>query len=157
MAAKPPSSTTNIAKNKKVMHDYFIEERFEAGIVLHGWEVKSLRANKGNLSDSYVHIRHAEAWLINAHISPLLSASTHVSPEPTRSRKLLLHKKELNKLIGSVERKGYTLVPLSMYWKDGKAKIEIALAKGKKDYDKRASERDKDWAMEKARIMRTHR
>lgn len=155
--AKTDTPNTTIALNKKAKHDYFIEQRFECGIVLQGWEVKSLRAGHGNLSDSYVHIRNGEAWLINAHISPLLSASTHISPETTRSRKLLLHKKELDKLIGSVERKGYTLVPLAMYWKGGKAKVEIALAKGKKEHDKRDATRDRDWQREKARVMSARR
>lgn len=150
---KQNTSNNTIALNKKAKHDYFIEQRFEAGVMLQGWEVKSLRAGRGNLTDSYVNIRGGEAWLLNMHISPLLSASTHISPEATRSRKLLLHKKELSKLIGSVERKGYTLVPLAMYWKNGLAKLEIALAKGKKQHDKRDAERDRDWEREKARVM----
>jgi SsrA-binding protein len=145
----------SIAKNKKVYHDYFIEEHFEAGISLQGWEVKSLRAGRAQLKESYVLIKEGEAYLFGCHISPLSSASTHVNPDPTRTRKLLLHREELNKLIGSVERKGYTLMPLAMYWKRGRAKLDVGLAKGKKDYDKRATEKDRDWQRDKQRLMRT--
>lgn len=151
--AKTTSTTGTIAKNRKVLHEYFIEQRFEAGLMLQGWEVKSLRAGRGDLTDSYVHIRKGEAYLLNAKINPLLSASTHISPEASRTRKLLLHKEELNKLIGNVERKGYTLVPLTMYWKGSRVKVEIALAKGKKQHDKREAERDRDWQKEKARVI----
>lgn len=146
--------SNTIAVNRQASHEYFIEERFEAGLVLQGWEVKSLREGRVQLKESYVLVRHGEAWLFGAHISPLLSASTHVNPEAVRSRKLLLHRQELNKLIGAVERKGYTLVPLSMYWKHSRAKLEIGLAKGKKLHDKRAVEKDRDWQREKARIMK---
>jgi SsrA-binding protein len=143
-----------IAVNRQATHEYFIEERFEAGIVLQGWEVKSLRDGRVQLKESYVVIKRGEAWLSGAHISPLLSASTHVNPDSIRAKKLLLHRNELNKLIGSVERKGYTLIPLSMYWKNGRAKLEIGLAKGKQLHDKRATSKDRDWQREKARIMK---
>lgn len=147
-------SNPSIATNRQATHEYFIEARYEAGLVLEGWEVKSLRAGRVQLKESYVTIKKGEAWLSGAHISALASASTHVNPEAVRMKKLLLHRHELNKLIGSVERKGYTIVPLSMYWKSGRAKIEIGLAKGKQLHDKRASSKDKDWEREKARIMK---
>lgn len=151
--ASTPSST--IALNKQARHDYFIEARYEAGLSLEGWEVKSLRAGRIQLKESYVLIKRAEAWLFGAHISPLAAASTHISPDPTRTRRLLLHGAELKKLIGAVERQGYTLVPLAMYWKRGRAKLEIGLAKGKKQYDKRVSERDRDWQRDKQRLLRS--
>lgn len=144
-----------IALNKKALHDYFIEEQFEAGIVLEGWEVKSLRAGRAQIKESYVTIKDGEAWLFGAHFSPLPAASTHIQPDPRRTRKLLLHRRELAKLIGAVERKGYTLVPISLYWKRGLAKIKIGLAKGKKLYDKRAAERERDWQREKQRILKS--
>jgi len=147
-------SSSTIAVNRQATHEYFIEERFEAGLVLEGWEVKSLRAGRVQLKESYVAIKRGEAWLSGAHISPLLSASTHVNPDAIRSKKLLLNRHELNKLIGSVERKGYTIMPLSMYWKQGRAKLEIGLAKGKQLHDKRASSKDRDWQREKERIMK---
>lgn len=147
-------SNPSIAQNRQATHEYFIETRYEAGLVLEGWEVKSLRAGRVQLKESYVTIKKGEAWLSGAHISALASASTHVNPDAIRMKKLLLHRHELNKLIGSVERKGYTIVPLSMYWKSGRAKIEIGLAKGKQLHDKRASAKDKDWEREKARIMK---
>ena len=150
--SKTPSST--IALNKKARHDYFIEDRFEAGLALQGWEVKSLREGRAQLADSYIVIKDNEAWLFGFHISPLLSASTHVTPDPTRTRKLLLHRRELDRLIGAVERKGYTLVPLALYWKKGKAKLEIALARGKQAHDKRTSEKNRDWQREKQRLLR---
>ncbi|MCL7421829.1 MAG: SsrA-binding protein SmpB [Methylobacter sp.] len=143
-----------IAQNRQATHEYFIEERFEAGLVLEGWEVKSLRDGRVQLKESYVTLKRGEAWLFGAHISALNSASTHVKPEAIRSRKLLLNRHELNKLIGAVERKGYTIIPLSMYWKKGRAKLEIGLAKGKQLHDKRASSKDRDWQREKARIMK---
>jgi len=143
-----------IALNKKAQHDYFIEEQFEAGLMLQGWEVKSLRAGRIQLKESYVLIKNGEAWLFGAHLSPLSTASTHIHPDPLRTRKLLLHRKELATLIGAIERKGYTLVPVSMYWKHGLAKIRIGLAKGKKQYDKRAVERDRDWQREKQRLLK---
>jgi SsrA-binding protein len=143
-----------IAQNRQATHEYHIEERFEAGLVLEGWEVKSLREGRVQLKESYVTIKRGEAWLYGAHISALASASTHVNPEAIRFRKLLLNRHELNKLIGAVERKGYTIIPLSMYWKKGRAKLEIGLAKGKQLHDKRASSKDRDWQREKARIMK---
>ena len=150
---KTPQNNT-ISRNKKARHDYTIETHYEAGLVLEGWEVKSLRDGRAQINDSYVFIRNGEAFLIGAHISPLLSASTHISPSQTRSRKLLLHRRELNQLIGAVERKGYTVIPLAMYWKNGRAKLDIALAKGKEKHDKRAAEKDKDWQRDKQRILR---
>jgi len=157
MAAKKnknQAGESTIALNRQATHDYFIEERFEAGIVLEGWEVKSLRAGRAQLKESYVTLKGGEAWLLGAHISPLPSASTHIEPDPTRTRKLLLHAHELNKLIGHVERKGYTLVPLALYWSRGRAKLEIGLAKGKKLHDKRATEKDRDWQREKQRLFK---
>lgn len=144
----------NIALNKKATHDYFIEQRTECGVVLLGWEVKSIRAGKAQLTESYVLIKKGEAFLIGAHISPLTSASTHVNADPTRTRKLLLHREELSKLIGKVEQKGYTLVPLKLYWNRGKVKCEIGLAKGKKLHDKRESEKERDWTRERARLLK---
>lgn len=151
---KDSSGNSTIAQNRQATHDYFIEERFEAGLALQGWEVKSLRAGRAQLKESYVVLKNGEAWLLGSHVSPLISASTHVNPDPTRTRKLLLHGRELSKLIGSVERKGYTLVPLAMYWKKGRAKLEIGLALGKKLHDKRATEKERDWQREKQRVMR---
>jgi len=151
---KKQQSSNTISLNKKARHDYTIETRYEAGLVLEGWEVKSLRDGRAQINDSYVFIRDGEAFLIGAHISPLLSASTHINPSQTRARKLLLNRHELNQLIGAVERKGYTVVPLAMYWKNGRAKLEIALAKGKEKHDKRAAEKEKDWRREKQRILR---
>lgn len=145
---------STIAANPKARHDYFIEDRFEAGLVLEGWEVKSLRAGRLQLKESYVVIRSGELWLLGAHISPLTSASTHVNPEPLRTRKLLLKRSEVDRLIGAVERRGYALVPLSMYWKHGRAKLEIALAKGKKQHDKRTTEKDRDWQRQQQRLLR---
>ncbi len=143
-----------IAKNKKARHDYFIDETYEAGLALEGWEVKALRAGRAQLKEGYVLLKNGEAWLFGTHISPLASASTHVSPDPVRSRKLLMHRRQIDNLIGNVERKGYTLVPLSLYWKKGKAKLEIGLARGKKKFDKRATEKDRDWQRQKERIMK---
>ncbi len=150
-------TNTNIALNRKATHDYFIEERFEAGLVLEGWEVKSLRAGRVQLDQGYILLKHNEAWLFGALITPLQTASTHINPEPQRSRKLLLKARELGKLIGSVERKGYTLVPLSLYWKENRVKLELGLAKGKKLYDKRASEKEKDWERQKQRLMKKNK
>ena len=152
---KKANSSSTIALNKKAGHDYFIEQRIEAGIALEGWEVKSLRAGRAQIKESYVKILHAEGFLIGAHISPLPTASTHVHPDPTRTRKLLLQRSEINRLIGQTERAGYTLVPTALYWKRGRAKLEIGLAKGKKLHDKRASEKDKDWQREKERLFKT--
>jgi SsrA-binding protein len=143
-----------IAENRKARFDYFIEERYEAGLALQGWEVKAMRAGRAQLKEAYVFVRDAEAFLFGAHISPLNSASSHVVADPTRTRKLLLHASELSGLIGAVERKGYTLVPLELYWKNGRAKLAVGLAKGKKQHDKRAVEKDRDWQRDKARIMR---
>lgn len=148
------NSDNNIALNRKATHEYSIEERFEAGIALEGWEVKSLRAGRTQLDQSYVIIKSGEAFLFGASITPLQTASTHIHPDPTRTRKLLLHKRELSKLIGNVERKGYTLIPLSLYWKGKHVKLQIGLAKGKKAHDKRASEKDRDWQRDKQRLMK---
>lgn len=149
------SKTENqIAINRKVHHDYFIEEQLEAGIVLQGWEVKSLRAGKAQLVDSYVRFKNGEAWLMGAHINPLPTISTHIVPDPQRTRKLLLHKNELNRLLGKVEQKGYTAIALSLYWKKGTAKLQLGLAKGKKQYDKRAAEKEKDWGRQKQRLFK---
>lgn len=143
-----------IANNKKAFHDYFIEERFEAGLVLQGWEVKSIRAGRVQLKESYVILKNGEAWVIGMHISPLLSASTHVQPESERSRKLLLHERELAKLHRAKEREGYTIVAIDLHWHRNRIKAEIALVKGKKAYDKRASTKAREWNLEKQRIMR---
>ncbi len=151
---KPPSMT--IALNKKARYDYFIEDDLVAGMVLQGWEVKSLRAGRANLTEAYVLVKDAEIWLIGAHISPLTSASTHVNADPVRTRKLLLNKAEINRLIGAVERRGFTLVPLRMFWQRGLAKIAVGLARGKKQYDKRATERERDWNREKQRLLKIH-
>lgn len=145
---------STIALNKKAGHDYFIEQRIECGLVLEGWEVKSLRAGRVQLKESYVKILHGEGFLIGSHLSPLPTASTHIHPDPTRSRKLLLKRHELNRLIGQTERAGYTLVPTALYWKKGRAKLEVGLAKGKKQHDKRATEKDRDWQREKERLLR---
>ncbi|MAT66486.1 MAG: SsrA-binding protein [Gammaproteobacteria bacterium] len=154
-SSKSGSGGSTIALNKKARHDYHIEERFEAGLALEGWEVKSLRAGKVQLTESYVIVKDGEAFLFGCLITPLLTASTHIHPDPTRTRKLLLHREELDKLIGAVERKGYALIPLAMYWKRGRAKLEIGLAKGKKAHDKRAAIKERDWAREKQRIMKS--
>lgn len=150
------SGPTTIALNKRARFDYFIEDRFEAGIALEGWEVKSLRAGKCQIAESYVIIKDREAFLLGATIAPLTSASTHVHPDPTRTRKLLLHREELARLIGAVERKGYTLVPTAMYWSKGRAKLEVGLAKGKQLHDKRATQKERDWQRQKGRLTRTH-
>lgn len=144
----------SIAENKKAFHDYFIEEKIEAGLVLEGWEVKSIRAGRTQLKEAYVIVKDGEVWLLGCHISPLTTASTHVKPDPVRTRKLLLHEREIARLIGKVERAGYALVPLNMHFSKGRVKLEIGLAKGKKQYDKRESEKQKDWEREKARLMR---
>lgn len=148
-----PSGGT-IALNKRAKHEYFVETRFEAGIALAGWEVKSLRAGKAQLVDSYVLLKDGEAYLFGAHFAPLLSASTHVVADPIRTRKLLLHSKELEKIIAGVEQKGYSCVPMALYWKKHLVKCEIALVKGKKDYDKRETEKNRDWDREKQRLVR---
>jgi SsrA-binding protein len=153
MADKDPG-TGSIAQNRRARHDYFIDERYEAGLALMGWEVKSLRAGRVQLAEGFVLMKNEEAWLHGAHISPLNSASTHVIADPTRARKLLLKRRELDHLVGAVDRKGYTLIPLSLYWKDGRAKLELGLARGKKQHDKRDTEKDRDWQRDKARVLR---
>ncbi|OGI65491.1 MAG: SsrA-binding protein [Candidatus Muproteobacteria bacterium RBG_16_60_9] len=147
----------SIAQNRKARHDYTIEQKFEAGIALLGWEVKSLRAGRAQLKEGYVRIDNGEAFLVGAHFSPLTSTSTHVRADPTRSRKLLLHRAELNKLIGAVERRGYTLIPLSLYWKRGRAKLEVALALGKQTHDKRQDIKKRETDREISRALRTAR
>jgi SsrA-binding protein len=147
-----PSAT--IALNKKSRHDYHLEDRFEAGLALEGWEVKSLRAGRVQLRDAYVILKDGEAWLLGGLITPLPAASTHVQPDAQRTRKLLLHRHEIARLTGAVERKGYTLIPTAMYWKRGRAKLEFALARGKKAPDKRATERERDWQREKQRLLK---
>ncbi|HWS74782.1 MAG TPA: SsrA-binding protein SmpB [Quisquiliibacterium sp.] len=144
----------SIAENRKALHDFSIEERFEAGLVLEGWEVKAIRAGRAQLKEGYVIVRGAELFLIGAHITPLPEASTHVKPDPVRSRKLLMHAGEIHKLIGKVERAGYTLVPLDLHYKGGRVKLSIGLAKGKKQYDKRATEKEREWAREKERLLK---
>lgn len=145
----------SIADNKKAFHDYFIEEKFETGLVLEGWEVKGIRAGRIQLKEAYVVIKNGAVYLIGCHISPLLSASTHILPDPTRSRKLLLHASEINKLIGKTERAGFTLVPLNMHFSKGRIKLDIGLAKGKKQHDKRVTEKDREWEREKQRLVRS--
>ena len=145
---------TRIVDNRKARHDYFIEEQFEAGLGLEGWEVKAIRAGRIQIAESHIVIRNGELFVLNMHISPLDTASTHIKPDATRTRKLLMHKQEINKLIGRVEQRGFTLVPLNMYFKRGRIKMTIALAKGKKQHDKRATLKDRDWEREKARLMR---
>jgi SsrA-binding protein len=153
MKQKQKSDET-IAVNRKAHYEYSFEERLEAGLVLQGWEVKSLRAGKIQLDQAYVLLKNGEAWLFGSSITPLSTASTHIETDPQRTRKLLLKYREIAKLIGSVDRKGYTVVPLKLYWKDNRVKLEIALAKGKKQHDKRATEKDRDWQRQKQRIMK---
>jgi SsrA-binding protein len=147
----------SIVQNKKAFHDYFIEEKFEAGIALEGWEVKAIRAGRAQLKESYVIINHGELFLIGSHISPLPTASTHVHPNPTRTRKLLLHAEEIQRLIAKVERAGYTLIALNIHYTRGRIKLEIGLAKGKKKHDIRETEKERDWQREKQRLVRTHK
>ncbi|MBS0485059.1 MAG: SsrA-binding protein SmpB [Proteobacteria bacterium] len=144
----------SIVQNKKAFHDYFIEEKYETGMVLEGWEVKAIREGRVQLKEAYVIIRNGELYLIGSHISPLMTASTHIHPDPVRTRKLLLHAEEIRRLIGKVERAGYTLIPLDMHYKAGRIKLEIGLAKGKKQHDKRESEKQKEWERTKQRLMR---
>ena len=151
---KPAKGSATIAENRKARFDYHIEDDFEAGLVLEGWEVKSLRAGNANLAESYAFLKNGEAWLTGCHISPLLSTSTHVTPEPRRGRKLLLNRRELDRLTGDIERKGYTLVPLKLYWSKGRAKLKLGLAKGKQQHDKRADSKDRDWKRQQARMLR---
>lgn len=143
-----------IVVNKRASHDYQLEDRFEAGLELHGWEVKSLRAGKAQLVDSYVLVKDGEAWLLGAHIPPLPSASSHVTADPTRTRKLLLHKKEISRIFSATQQKGYACVATAMYWKGPRVKVEIALARGKKQFDKRRAEKDRDWSREKQRLFK---
>jgi SsrA-binding protein len=147
----------SIIENRKAFHDYFVEERLEAGLVLQGWEVKAIRAGRSNLKEAYVVLKGGEAWLIGAHISALASASTHVKPDPTRSRKLLLNAAELRKLIGQVERAGYTLVPIDLHYNRGRIKLAVGLARGKKQHDKRDTEKERDWKREQQRLLRSRR
>lgn len=154
MSKKKTDNSNVIAANRRARHDYFIEDRTEAGLSLEGWEVKSLREGRAQLAESYVHIRNGEAWLVGAHFSPLRTASTHVRAEPTRDRKLLLHRGELDRLIGAVERKGYALVPLDLHWSKGRVKLEVGLARGKKQHDKRAASKERDWARQRERILK---
>ena len=144
----------SIVENRKAFHDYFIEERFEAGLALEGWEVKAVRAGRANLKEGYVVVKSGELLLVGAHVSPLTTASTHVHADPTRTRKLLMHREEISRLIGKVERAGYTLTPLNLHYKNGRIKLEIGLAKGKKQHDKRATIRDREWNREQARLVR---
>ena len=145
----------SIIDNRKAFHDYFIEDKYEAGLVLQGWEVKAIRAGRANIKESYVVSRGAEIFIVGMHITALESASTHVSPDPTRTRKLLLHAEEIAKLIGKVERAGYALVPLDLHYTKGRIKISVGLAKGKKQFDKRETEKERDWEREKARLIRS--
>lgn len=144
----------SIVDNRKAFHDYFIEEKYEAGIVLEGWEVKGIRAGRANIKEAYILLRGEEVFILGMHITPLASASTHITPDPVRTRKLLLHAEQIAKLIGKVERAGYTLVPLDLHYSKGRVKATIGLAKGKKQYDKREAEKTRDWERDKARLMR---
>ena len=153
-AKKEKSISSTISLNKRARHDYFIEDRYEAGLSLEGWEVKSIRAGRVQINESYILLQNGEAFLFGANISALPTASTHIKPDPTRNRKCLLHRTELNRLIGAVERKGYTLIPTALYWKHGLVKLEIGVAKGKKAHDKRAAEKEKDWQREKQRLLK---
>lgn len=150
------SQSATIVVNKKARFEYFVEDEYEAGLVLQGWEIKSLRAGKINLSDAHVIVKYSEAWLLGAQIQPLPTASTHIHPDSIRTRKLLLNRRELDQLIGRVERQGYTLIPLSLYWKGNKIKMKVALAKGKKAHDKRDTIKERDWHRDRARIMKNN-
>lgn len=156
MSSKKAKKTSEnvIAVNRRARHDYFIEDRFEAGLVLEGWEVKSMREGRAQLTEAYVNLRKGEAWLVGAHFSPMNTVSTHITADPTRSRKLLLNRHELDRLTGAVERKGFTLVPLNLHWHKGRAKLDVGLAKGKKQHDKRADQKDRDWQRQKERILK---
>jgi len=149
-----PGDDRVIAVNRKARHDYFIEDKFEAGLVLEGWEAKSLRSSSAQITESYVQLRNREAWLIGAHFTPAKTTASHVKADPRRSRKLLLQRYELDRLIGAVERKGFALVPLNLHWTKGRAKLEIGLGKGKKQHDKRATKKDQDWQRQKERILK---
>ena len=155
MSKKTKKTAGNvIAVNRRARHDYFIESNFEAGLALEGWEVKSLRAGNAQLTEAYVNVKQGEAWLVGAHFAPLKTTSTHITANPTRARKLLLHRYELDRLTGAVERKGYTLIPLELHWHKGRAKLDIGLGKGKKQHDKRADRKDRDWQRQKERILK---
>lgn len=153
---KDKTGSTTIALNKRARHEYYIEQRFEAGIALEGWEVKALRAGRINFTDSYALVKNGEIFLFGASIPPLSTASSHVRADERRTRKLLLHRREIDELIGAVERKGYTLVPTAMYWKGNRVKLEIGLARGKQAHDKRAAIKERDWEREKQRALRAH-
>ena len=154
MTKKKESSSASIAQNKKARFDYFIEDRIEAGLALQGWEVKSMRAGKAQLTDSFVIFRDGEAWLLGSHVTPLNTVSTHVVAEPKRTRKLLMNRREIDRLIGLVERKGYTLIALELYWSKNRVKVAVGLAKGKKQHDKRDTEKDRDWQRDKSRALK---
>lgn len=154
MAKQKKKSPATIVQNKRARFDYQIDDTYEAGMVLQGWEVKSLREGRAQINESYAFIKDGEAWITGLQITPLLSASTHITPDPVRPRKLLLHRDEIDKLLGAVDRKGYTLVPLSLYWKNGRAKLALGIGKGKKAHDKRATEKDRDWQRQKARVLK---
>lgn len=154
MATSFKQLRTSIARNRKAAFNFHIEERFEAGLALQGWEAKSLRAGKAQLAEAYVTLRGGEAWLIGAHIAPLRSASSHIDADPVRTRKLLMHRREIDRLTGLVERRGFALVPLELYWSAGRAKLAVGLARGKRRKDKRATEKDRDWARDRARILK---
>jgi SsrA-binding protein len=145
-----------IAQNKKAFHDYFVEERYEAGMVLHGWEVKAIRAGRAQINEAYVIVKDGALWLIGAHVSPLQAASTHVNPDPVRTRKLLMHAAEIKRLIGQVAQRGYALIPLDLHYTKGRIKLQIGLARGKLKHDKRASEREREWQREKQQLLRRH-
>jgi SsrA-binding protein len=153
-AGRALGGNMSIVENKKAYHDYFIEEKFEAGVALEGWEVKAVRAGRAQIKEAYVVVKNGEILLIGAHVTPLVSASTHVVADPTRTRKLLLHRKEINRLVGQVERAGYTLVPLNLHFSKGRIKLDMGLAKGKKQYDKRATIKEREWNREQQRLMR---
>jgi SsrA-binding protein len=156
MTKKEQKEHSSIAQNKKARFDYFIEDRLEAGLALQGWEVKSMRAGKAQLTDSFVIFRDGEAWLLGSHVTPLNTVSTHVVAEPKRTRKLLMNRREIDRLIGLVERKGYTLIALELYWSKNRVKVAVGLAKGKKQHDKRDTEKDRDWKRDKARALKAH-
>jgi SsrA-binding protein len=156
MTKKKESGSASIAQNKKARFDYYIEDRLEAGLALQGWEVKSMRAGKAQLTDSFVIFREGEAWLLGSHVTPLNTVSTHVVAEPKRTRKLLMNRREIDRLIGLVERKGYTLIALELYWSKNRVKVAVGLAKGKKQHDKRDTEKDRDWQRDKARALKAH-
>ncbi len=156
MTKKTEKTQSSIAQNKKARFDYFIEDRLEAGLALQGWEVKSMRAGKAQLTDSFVIFRDGEAWLLGSHVAPLNTVSTHVVAEPKRTRKLLMNRREIDRLIGLVERKGYTLIALELYWSKNRVKVAVGLAKGKKQHDKRSTEKDRDWQRDKSRALKAH-